>query len=231
MTLSSCDKLGHYEIVAPAGAGGMGEMYKARDTRLDRIVALKVLTAHSDRFEREARTVASLNHPDICVLHEQCHLQTTSARLPHAITRYERGIFSYRPGEPLTNYALHFDQPPGEAADEKFEIAHQAYRLRRSACFQKSGGRMTCTTCHNPHDAPRGAQAIAHYSTVCQRCHAQETLPRMAAHARGANCIDCHMPKRRTQDVVHVVMTDHFILRPPVRMIRRGGECRPIRSG
>jgi len=63
MTLSSGDKLGHYEIVAQAGAGGMGEVYKARDTRLDRTVALKVLTAKSDRFEREARIVASLNNP------------------------------------------------------------------------------------------------------------------------------------------------------------------------
>jgi serine/threonine protein kinase len=70
MTLSSGDKLGHYEIVALAGAGGMGEVYKARDTRLDRTVALKVLTAQSDRFEREARIVASLNHPHICVLHD-----------------------------------------------------------------------------------------------------------------------------------------------------------------
>jgi Tol biopolymer transport system component len=59
--------------VAPAGAGGMGEVYKARDTRLQRTVALKVLTAHSDRFEREARTVASLNHPHICVLHDIGH--------------------------------------------------------------------------------------------------------------------------------------------------------------
>ena len=73
MTLSRGDKLGHYEIVAPAGAGGMGEVYKARDTRLQRTVALKVLTAHSDRFEREARTVASLNHPHICVLHDIGH--------------------------------------------------------------------------------------------------------------------------------------------------------------
>ena len=73
MTLSRGDKLGHYEIVAPAGAGGMGEVYKARDTRLQRTVALKVLTAHSERFEREARTVASLNHPHICVLHDIGH--------------------------------------------------------------------------------------------------------------------------------------------------------------
>jgi len=70
MPLSAGDRLGTYEILAHAGAGGMGEVYKARDTRLDRTVALKVLTSQNERFEREARTVASLNHPNICVLHD-----------------------------------------------------------------------------------------------------------------------------------------------------------------
>jgi predicted Ser/Thr protein kinase len=70
-------RLGPYEILSAIGAGGMGEVYRARDTRLDRIVAIKVLPAHladepklRERFEREARTIASLNHPHICVLHD-----------------------------------------------------------------------------------------------------------------------------------------------------------------
>ena len=65
-------RLGHFEVVALIGAGGMGKVYKASDTRLDRIVAIKVLPAHladkpelRERFEREARTIASLNHPHI----------------------------------------------------------------------------------------------------------------------------------------------------------------------
>ena len=77
MTLSAGDQLGPYEILAAIGAGGMGEVYKARDTRLDRTVAIKVLPDHiakredlRARFEREARAVASLNHPNICVLHD-----------------------------------------------------------------------------------------------------------------------------------------------------------------
>src|ERR1700674_1066709 len=67
--------LGPYEILSSIGAGGMGEVYRARDTRLDRIVAIKVLPAHladrselRERFEREARTIAGLNHPQICTL-------------------------------------------------------------------------------------------------------------------------------------------------------------------
>jgi Tol biopolymer transport system component len=70
-------RLGPYEILSSIGAGGMGEVYRARDTRLDRIVAIKVLPTHladrselRERFEREARTIASLNHPHICTLHD-----------------------------------------------------------------------------------------------------------------------------------------------------------------
>jgi len=77
VTLIPGSKLGPYEIVAPLGAGGMGEVYRARDPRLGREVAIKVLPAHLSehpevraRFEREARTVSSLNHPHICVIHD-----------------------------------------------------------------------------------------------------------------------------------------------------------------
>ena len=75
MSLTPGTKLGPYEVLAPLGAGGMGEVYRAKDTRLDRTVALKVLPQHlaaepalRERFEREARAVSSLNHPHICAL-------------------------------------------------------------------------------------------------------------------------------------------------------------------
>jgi len=64
-------QLGPYVLMCPIGAGGMGEVWKARDTRLDRIVALKRLTGqHTSRFEQEARAIAALNHPNICTLHD-----------------------------------------------------------------------------------------------------------------------------------------------------------------
>ena len=66
MPLTPGTRLGPYEIVALLGSGGMGEVYRARDTRLDRIVAIKRLTAHGERFEQEARAIAALNHPHIC---------------------------------------------------------------------------------------------------------------------------------------------------------------------
>jgi tRNA A-37 threonylcarbamoyl transferase component Bud32 len=71
MLLAGGSKLGPYEILAPIGAGGMGEVYKARDTRLNRTVALKVAKEQfSERFHREAEAVAALNHPHICTLHD-----------------------------------------------------------------------------------------------------------------------------------------------------------------
>src|SRR5512142_257579 len=77
MTLSAGTRLGPYEILSPLGAGGMGEVYKAKDTRLDRDVAVKVLPAHlSDnvefrqRFEREAKAISQLSHPHVCALYD-----------------------------------------------------------------------------------------------------------------------------------------------------------------
>src|SRR5712691_11342484 len=71
MEMTPGDRLGPYEILASIGAGGMGEVYKARDTRLDRIVAVKVSKQEfTERFEREARAVAALNHPHICQLYD-----------------------------------------------------------------------------------------------------------------------------------------------------------------
>jgi len=77
MTLAAGTKLGPYEITGAIGAGGMGEVYCAKDTRLDRVVAIKILPDHlasraelRERFEREARTIASLNHPHICTLYD-----------------------------------------------------------------------------------------------------------------------------------------------------------------
>jgi serine/threonine protein kinase len=77
MGLAAGSRLGPYEITGPLGMGGMGEVYRARDTRLERTVAIKIFPARlsadpvrKQRFEREAKTISSLNHPHICVLHD-----------------------------------------------------------------------------------------------------------------------------------------------------------------
>src|SRR6201993_2258032 len=80
MALTPGTRLGPYEIQSALGAGGMGEVYRAKDTRLERTVAIKILPAHlsgdpvrKQRFEREAKTISSLNHPHICVLYDVGH--------------------------------------------------------------------------------------------------------------------------------------------------------------
>src|ERR1700737_4872402 len=80
MPILTGKRLGPYEILSAIGAGGMGEVYRAKDTRLDRIVAIKVLPTHladraelRERFEREAKAISSLNHPHICTLYDVGH--------------------------------------------------------------------------------------------------------------------------------------------------------------
>lgn len=172
---------------------------------------------------------------DVCM---QCHLEPTSSPLPFQIRRYEQPPFSYRPGTPLGDAFIYFDSAfatsdreairpssnasrfaertaaAGRLATDRFEIAGAAYRLRQSACFRNS--QMTCVTCHNPHDIPRGEKAVEHYAAVCGGCHSTvhaAGVPRVAVVGPRSTCVDCHMPKRRTEDAVQVVMTDHFIQR------------------
>jgi eukaryotic-like serine/threonine-protein kinase len=84
MTLSTGTRLGPYEILSPIGAGGMGEVYRAKDTRLGRDVAIKVLPTEMSsspelrqRLEREAKTISQLSHPHICTLHDVGHQDGT----------------------------------------------------------------------------------------------------------------------------------------------------------
>jgi len=81
MSLSAGCRLGPYDILSPLGAGGFGEVYKARDTRLDRTVAIKILPSADPelkaRFEREAKAIAALTHPHICTLYDVGHQDGT----------------------------------------------------------------------------------------------------------------------------------------------------------
>ena len=175
---------------------------------------------------------------DTCL---QCHLETTSSPLPFQIRRFERPPFSYVPGQKLGDHVIHFDHAAGSGRQDKFEIVGSAsYRLRQSACFLQS--EMTCVTCHNPHNIPRGAAAVQHYVAVCASCHKgpheatpPAGVPPLARSEAGASatCLDCHMPKRRVEDAVHVVMTDHLIQRhrPPNDLLAPREEAENFEDG
>jgi len=156
---------------------------------------------------------------DVCW---QCHMQPTAV-IPGA-RRVGRGTWSYRPGEPLSDYLLHVDIDETERAQgDRFEINHHPYRLRQSRCWTESARRLSCLTCHDPHRKVPESERAVHYRAACLGCH--ETAECGVEHAAGLpaelaavdrlDCVACHMPKRRTQDVVHVVMTDHLIRRRP----------------
>ena len=133
MPLTSGTKLGPYEIVAPLGAGGMGEVYRARDTRLDRTVAIKILPSHlsndpeaKQRFDREARAISSLNHPNICTLHDVGHQDGTD----YLVMEYLEGQTL---ADRLTKGPLPIDQVLRYAADicDGLEKAHRAGMVHR----------------------------------------------------------------------------------------------------
>jgi tetratricopeptide (TPR) repeat protein len=142
---------------------------------------------------------------EVCM---QCHLETSSRLAPNEIRRYGREIGSYKPGEPLGDYTSYFDRASSSQSDT-FEIVDAAYRLRMSACFRAS--QMTCLTCHDPHQPYRTTSSTARYLATCQGCH--QSVSHKSPLPAGSDCLSCHMPKRRTEDVVHVVMTDHYIQR------------------
>jgi predicted CXXCH cytochrome family protein len=178
---------------------------------------------------------------EVCM---QCHLETTSLRLPASLLRYGRGAFSYRPGEPLGDYILHFDREPDSeqyrarkqagASSEQYRAREQAgvsenegedriefvsavYRLRKSACYVKSRGALTCVSCHNPHEPSSTPAAMRRYTEACQSCHqtAVRKLVEARRHPDSRECASCHMPKRRPSDAIHTSITDHFIQARP----------------
>src|SRR5206468_2878976 len=133
VALSSGARLGPYEILAPLGAGGMGEVYRARDTRLERTVAIKVLREQlgedpqfRERFDREARTISHLEHPHICALYDVGRQNGTSYL-----------VMQYLEGETLASRLQRGAISMDEALTVAIEIADALDKAHRSGVVHR----------------------------------------------------------------------------------------------
>ena len=132
-SIQTGSKLGPYEILSAIGAGGMGEVYEARDTRLNRTVAVKVLPSHFStnvemkaRFEREAQTIAGLNHPHICVLYDVGHQDGTDYL-----------VMEYLEGQTLAQRLQRGGMPLDEALKIAAEIADALDKAHRQGVVHR----------------------------------------------------------------------------------------------
>ncbi len=164
--------------------------------------SLEVLRAHivnPRKLEGEAQD-------SVCM---QCHLLPSVSIV--SPLQFGRGEFSFRPGELLSDFVVQLDvREAGIEEPERFEINHHGYRLMKSECYQQAG--LTCIDCHNPHVKPPSDEFREKVAGVCQDCHGDVQHQTQVSQTA---CVSCHMPTRRTQDVVHVTMTDHWIAKGP----------------
>ncbi|SEG67165.1 Flp pilus assembly protein TadD, contains TPR repeats [Bryocella elongata] len=153
---------------------------------------------------------------------EQCHLETTSTLLPDRIRRYDQHPFGYDPNQPLSTFNAYFTRDPAHGPTNNVEIVNAAYRLRQSKCYLATRGALTCELCHNPHDLHKGPQSTQFYANICLNCHATKLKQLVATkqHTDSQQCTSCHMPQRRTEDVIHAAVTDH--------LIQRSAPARPL---
>jgi len=144
---------------------------------------------------------------DVC---NQCHLLPAVA--VQGTRRVGRDVYSFRPGQAFSDYEVPTDvTEAGVPSTERFEISHHGYRLAQSRCFRESKDQLSCLSCHDPHRRVAPEERAAHFRKTCVGCHEASHCSGQAAGRDKADCVACHMPKHRTQDVVHVVMTDHRI--------------------
>jgi hypothetical protein len=141
-----------------------------------------------------------------------CHLG--DAKATERVSLYQASLEDWRPGRPITTAVLPYRF--SQVTMHDFGLSAQADRMMQSACFKKSGGKLECLSCHNPHVTIFRADRPADYfNSKCLGCHATEacTAPQAMRHATkpADDCVSCHMRKGVSDDQYHVTYTDHWI--------------------
>ncbi len=139
---------------------------------------------------------------------EQCHLKGVVR-----VSNPGQQLADFRPGEPLEQvFTIYTAAPPPGSPREGLKVISHAEQLALSLCARKSGGRLWCGTCHNPHD--RLQHRAQYYRSRCLACH-EGKLTKSHPGVSHGNCVACHMLKRNAKDGGHTVFTDHRISRSP----------------
>jgi len=143
----------------------------------------------------------------------QCHMLPSITLIGNR--RFDRPVYSFRPGQDLSEYMLHVTLDDEKGPTDQFEINHHGFRFWQSRCFQESQGALACISCHDPHVKPKSADFRSKVASVCLSCHPSQASDHKPHLDSATNCVTCHMPTTRTADVIQVTMTDHRIARGP----------------
>ncbi len=133
---------------------------------------------------------------------------------------------SFRPGDRLFDQAVYFAR--NKKSDGSARSTSQWEALLLSACKRRSGDRLTCSTCHDPHESPTAEQRIAYFRTKCLTCHGSPSFV-AKHHPEQQDCASCHMPALTAANVAHEQVTDHRTLRRPELLINSLNN--PTQSG
>ena len=144
---------------------------------------------------------------------EQCHLQGEVR-----VERLGRKATDYRPGLPLEAFLATFVRADAGASGAGQKAVGHVEQIRSSGCFKGSGGRLGCTSCHDPHRLPEPAIRVEHYRDRCLECHLQRAAcalpePDRLAESPEDDCTACHMPRAPVLDIVHATRSLHTIPR------------------